>query len=1172
MEDLVRQLGISRPFHPGGISLGQIREQVTIKFRRALYQSGVRVRNVQSGGFYRDISADFFHRNPVRLNRLVPWLKRELRVLCGTNSSVINNVQHAILNNITIYDLDSQAFADIIQPHLHRFTNHFLHEFINFARSPFNIKAYDWRASYVLPFPSCEDMFHVLFATSSSEEGDEEEGEGGETEDSEESEGDEGESVASHEEETWDAEIQRSTSSNSDHTEDEYFLPAGSSDGEPARSTDNRHDFSQADVHLDMYNRHYPLHKYIFQQLEENTSMVCKSSPMHTVNAQQNVEDDEDGDEELVDELETLRGHNFGQGAHSSASSVLFSVGQLSSSNQRHNGLQFPFQEEEEETEHMDQTPLREQDEATTKAVHPKGEDFFFIDMLQPHTGDILVIEHIELKPTETNNPGELSRQAEGTASSTEGNSSTYAAPSNFATKPDGWFLWAKEPSAEIHSTTKKNYLEEIMSPLHKEVKPTAGLRAMGRSSFIKIIPMDTIKHSKCAICLERIQDVTYLNPCKHRFCFDCVQTWSRKKVVCPVCKQHFHSFFHSVGGKGAPYEYLLPLKDSPLSHSRSNEGHASASSERWSLPPDNGIVDGDIAGKHTQKEKEICQLMRHFTVTKRPSKGAVISLGKFKAQAVLHFRRALYLAGILVQSAQNPGFSRLASAEHFAQNPSCFDRLIPWLRRELKVLCGNQRPLVHTLQGFILKNMTQYDLQSKKFEALLQPYLCQFTTHFVHELTSFAQSPYSMKKYDWHALYECPPLLREEPNPLISSASSDNECPQTTTDDQGGKVTSNPDDRKQGSLQSFSEKDLTALCAAADHPIHSKNEDNNLEDLSDSDPEQEVHGADVFTKNKLHVLQLNKKAHPTESFCHSQMLQYMKENEDTGELYPVQTHYSKELEAYKSSSNMLASGDYVALNCNCSNAAEIDSTQILLKQDASKWQCLDFPTNHFRTSSERMSSSPGGRIVFEIDGPRGAECNFEKGYTAPKERPGRRSRRRHPHEGRGFGNYTRGGRIRREQRKTSSDGSLLCKTALSLRSENIVARDMSKGKTQKPHHSRKLRSKDYECSRDRVYREPNWKHVYYRQDCKRYGCKELQGSKGETTRVSSPKPLGRSRVNPSFSPEGKLLIDQGSISKGEDHYLERCQNVGRPKGKFVIVEQDRRPYEKLGVKRKNKS
>lgn len=429
IDDLMRQLGIRRSSHPGGISLGQIREQVTIKFRRALYQSGVRIRNVQSGGLYRDISADFFHRNSAHLNRLVPWLKRELKVLCGTHASLINNIQHIILNNITIYDLDSQAFSDIMQPHLLHYTNHFLHEFINFARSPFNIKAYDWRACYDIPFPVHDDGFqsYSSFTTSSSEE--EDEVEEGDTDDSYENEREDIESVSSIEEGPWDVNIRGSTSSSSDHTLDQFFLPFGPSDGKLVRSEDNMHVFFQASGHLGTHNRHCALHKCILNQTEEAMPMLCKSPPNSMANLPCHVDDDEE--EGAIGEQKALR-NRFGGGTQGSRGSA----GQLISSNQMSDTVQIPPQGQE--TSVMDQALLPKQDIIGTKLVHHKGEEIIVIKVLQPKTEDIVVIEHIELKTREIDHHEQLSWQSEDMTNSAGLHSSTEDTSSGSATKWDG--------------------------------------------------------------------------------------------------------------------------------------------------------------------------------------------------------------------------------------------------------------------------------------------------------------------------------------------------------------------------------------------------------------------------------------------------------------------------------------------------------------------------------------------------------------------------------------------------------------------------------------------------------------------------------------------------------------------------------------------------------------
>lgn len=157
INQMMRRLATRRQASAEGRMMRQIQEQELINFRRSLYRVGLRVRNIQDGGRYRDISAEFFRRNPACLHRLVPWLKRELTVLFGSHGSLVNIVQHIIMRNVTLYDMESQAFVEDLQPFLLHRTDHFIHEFINFARCPYNIEAYDQHANYDCPAPSYEE-------------------------------------------------------------------------------------------------------------------------------------------------------------------------------------------------------------------------------------------------------------------------------------------------------------------------------------------------------------------------------------------------------------------------------------------------------------------------------------------------------------------------------------------------------------------------------------------------------------------------------------------------------------------------------------------------------------------------------------------------------------------------------------------------------------------------------------------------------------------------------------------------------------------------------------------------------------------------------------------------------------------------------------------------------
>lgn len=151
VQELLREFGDSRKFQPNSVSLGHFRDQVVMKFRRALYYSGIWVAYVQGYRFEKHLSANYFKRNPGCLHRLVPWLKRELTAVYGDYGYTVKNILSTILHHMTKYDLDSDAFINLLEPYLQQHTHHFLHEFISFVHSPYNMETYDQRAIYQFP-------------------------------------------------------------------------------------------------------------------------------------------------------------------------------------------------------------------------------------------------------------------------------------------------------------------------------------------------------------------------------------------------------------------------------------------------------------------------------------------------------------------------------------------------------------------------------------------------------------------------------------------------------------------------------------------------------------------------------------------------------------------------------------------------------------------------------------------------------------------------------------------------------------------------------------------------------------------------------------------------------------------------------------------------------------
>jgi len=52
-----------------------------------------------------------------------------------------------------------------------------------------------------------------------------------------------------------------------------------------------------------------------------------------------------------------------------------------------------------------------------------------------------------------------------------------------------------------------------------------------------------SLSEQKCAICLSSLNQQTELNSCTHSFCYNCIQTWSKSRRICPLCNSEFTSW-----------------------------------------------------------------------------------------------------------------------------------------------------------------------------------------------------------------------------------------------------------------------------------------------------------------------------------------------------------------------------------------------------------------------------------------------------------------------------------------------------------------------------------------------------------------------------------------------------------------------------------------------------
>ncbi|KAG2184481.1 hypothetical protein INT43_000390, partial [Umbelopsis isabellina] len=57
-----------------------------------------------------------------------------------------------------------------------------------------------------------------------------------------------------------------------------------------------------------------------------------------------------------------------------------------------------------------------------------------------------------------------------------------------------------------------------------------------------------------CPICLQPYIDRSYLRPCYHSFCFQCIRQWFKVGNVCPLCKQDAISLIYNVGERSGTF------------------------------------------------------------------------------------------------------------------------------------------------------------------------------------------------------------------------------------------------------------------------------------------------------------------------------------------------------------------------------------------------------------------------------------------------------------------------------------------------------------------------------------------------------------------------------------------------------------------------------------------
>lgn len=283
---------------------------------------------------------------------------------------------------------------------------------------------------------------------------------------------------------------------------------------------------------------------------------------------------------------------------------------------------------------------------------------------------------------------------------------------------------------------------------------------------------------SKCPICLDLFNNISYLDLCLHKFCFRCIHEWSKNKAECPLCKQPFNSIYHSIKSEQDFKKFdLKPTNNGSFGtfggvrfRYRTTLTGVHRQLQRTTVPPENGVMFEALTNPLPQRQdRYIRRIMTKLAAQRRAaSEGRTVN--NLREQEIINFRKELYRQGVRVRSVRDGGRSRDTSAEFYRSNPACLHRLVPWLKRELTVLYGAHGSLVNIVQHIVMSRITRFDVEDGAMLEELRPFLQGCTEHFLHEFISFAKSPFNMAAYDQHAVYDCPDPSSADENSSNSS------------------------------------------------------------------------------------------------------------------------------------------------------------------------------------------------------------------------------------------------------------------------------------------------------------------------------------------------------------------------------------------------------------------
>ena len=92
-----------------------------------------------------------------------------------------------------------------------------------------------------------------------------------------------------------------------------------------------------------------------------------------------------------------------------------------------------------------------------------------------------------------------------------------------------------------------------------EEQKSASNVQLLEQKTKPPTIAENQGEEGVCAICMGSYENMCHPNECLHKYCFGCLEEWTKIMQECPYCKKNITSIIHSIQTDGTSEKYSLP-------------------------------------------------------------------------------------------------------------------------------------------------------------------------------------------------------------------------------------------------------------------------------------------------------------------------------------------------------------------------------------------------------------------------------------------------------------------------------------------------------------------------------------------------------------------------------------------------------------------------------------